>query len=57
MLAQASLSKPAIEEMIFEGNEAAVELYNIGKIAISLSLPTFKELFYFDEAQKNISYF
>ena len=43
--------------MIFEGNEAAVELYNIGKIAISLSLPTFKELFYFDEAQKYISYF
>jgi hypothetical protein len=48
-MAESSFSKQAIEERIFEGNEAVIELYNIGKMAISISIPNFKELFYFDK--------
>lgn len=49
VLVQASMSKPAIKEQVFEGYEATIELYNLGKNAISLSMPNFKELYYFDK--------
>lgn len=51
------MSKPAIIERVFDGSEAVVELYNLAKISISMSLPSFKELFYFDKLQRRIAYF
>ena len=57
VLAQASFSKPAIKERVFEGNEATVELYNLIKSSISISMANLTELFYFDKLQKKICYF